>query len=94
MKPQWYTCILDYSPIGLCQPIRYQLKQKGYNQQWNEIVRIMNTQKFVTTSMKNITSQTIVIRQCTVPEQKAMQLYELLGYKNVPFHRKNMKLYL
>jgi len=68
--------------------IRYQLKQKGYNQQWNEIVRIMNTQKLVTTSMKNITSQTIVIRQCTVPEQKAKQLYELLGYKNVPFHRK------
>jgi hypothetical protein len=29
--------------------IRYQLKGKGINHQWNEIVRIMNTQKAVTT---------------------------------------------
>ena len=34
----------------LVATIRYQLKQQGYNHQWNEIVRIMNTQKLVTTS--------------------------------------------
>ena len=72
----------------LVSTIRYQLKQKGYNHQWSEIVRIMNTQKLVTTSIKNIHHQMIVIRQCTVPEQKAKQVYDLLKYKSVPFHRK------
>ncbi len=72
----------------LVSTIRYQLKQKGYKHQWREIVRIMNTQKLVTTSFKNIDNQTIVIRQCTVPEQKARQIYEHLGFKTVPFYRK------
>ena len=72
----------------LVSTIRYQLKQKGYKHQWREIVRIMNTQKLVSTSFKNIDNQTIKIRQCTVPEQKARQIYNLLGYKPVPFHRK------
>lgn len=68
--------------------IRYQLKQQGCNHQWNEIVRIMNTQKLVTTSLQNIEHKTIVIRQCTVPEKKAKQIYDQLKYKPVPFHRK------
>ena len=72
----------------LVSTIRYQLKQKDYKHQWNEIVCIMNTQKLVTTSFENIDDQTIVIRQCTVPEQKARDIYDLLGYKPVPFHRK------
>ena len=72
----------------LVSTIRYQLKQKGYRHQWREIVRIMNTQKLVTTSFKNITKQTIVIRQCTTPEKKVKQIYDLLDYKYVPFHRK------
>ena len=72
----------------LVSTIRYQLKQKDYKHQWREIVRVMNTQKLVTTSFKNIDNQTIIIRQCTTPEQKAKQIYDLLGYKPVPFHRK------
>lgn len=72
----------------LVSTLRHQLKQKRYNAQWNEIVRIMNTQKIVTTTMKNIDDQTIVIRQCTQPEQKAKEIYDLLNYKYVPFYRK------
>ena len=72
----------------LVSTIRYQLKQKGLNSQWNEIVRIMNTQKCVTTTMENINSEVISIRQCTEPTQKVRQIYDLLGYKYVPFHRK------
>jgi hypothetical protein len=72
----------------LVSTIRYQLKQKGYKHQWREIVRIMNTQKLVTTSLKNIDNQTIIIRQCTIPQQKAKQIYDILKYKYVPFHRK------
>ncbi len=35
----------------LVNTVRYQLKQKGINHNWQEIVRIMNTQKVVTTTM-------------------------------------------
>jgi hypothetical protein len=72
----------------LVSTIRYQLKQKNYNKQWNEIVRIMNTQKAVTTTMKNIIYQTIKIRQCSTPNQKVTEIYRLLNYKSVPFYRK------
>ncbi len=37
----------------LVSTIRYQLKLKGINHQWREIVRIMNTQKRVTTTVQN-----------------------------------------
>lgn len=68
--------------------IRYQLKQKGYNHDWREIVRTMNTQKCITTSVENIQGQTIIVRQCTEPEQKAKRIYEMMMYKTVPFYRK------
>ena len=40
------------------------------------------------TSFKNITKQTIVIRQRTTPEKKVKQVYDLLDYKYIPFHQK------
>ena len=72
----------------LVSTIRYQLKQKGYTSGWNEIVRIMNTQKCVTTTMQNINEQTISIRQCTEPTVKVKEIYDLMGYKSMPFYRK------
>ena len=68
--------------------IRYQLKQKGIHSDWREIVRIMNTQKCVTTSVENIKQETISIRQCTEPNQSVKQIYEALNYKPAPFVRK------
>ena len=50
--------------------IRYQLKQKGINNEWRDIVRIMNTQKVVTTTMNNEWDQQIIIRQCSEPTGK------------------------
>ena len=72
----------------LVSTIRYQLKQKGFNSQWNEIVRTMNTQKCVTTSMTNIDEKRISVRKCTEPTRKVKQIYDILKYKYVPFHRK------
>lgn len=72
----------------LVATIRYQLKQKGINSSWREIVRTMNTQKCVTTSLVNIKDETISIRQCTEPNQKVKQIYDLLNYKYAPFVRK------
>lgn len=68
--------------------IRYQLKQKGLNFDWQDIVRTMNTQKCVTTSIINIKEETISIRQCTEINQKVKQIYDLLNYKHVPFKKK------
>jgi len=72
----------------LVSTIRYQLKQKGINSDWREIVRTMNTQKCVTTSVVNIKDEIISVRQCTEPNQKVKQIYDLLNYKYVPFVRK------
>ena len=68
--------------------VRHQLKQKGINHQWKEIVRIMNTQKMVTTTMVDQYEQTIVVRQCSEPSEKVTEIYKLLRYKEKPFSRK------
>ena len=72
----------------LVATIRHQLKMKGYRHDWREIVRTMNTQKCVTTTVNNIQEQTIIIRQCTQPENKAKEIYALMGYKTMPFYRR------
>lgn len=72
----------------LVATIRYQLKQHGEHSDWREIVRTMNTQKCVTTSIVNIKNETISIRQCTEPTKRAKRLYDLLGYKHAPFVRR------
>lgn len=72
----------------LVATIRYQLKQKGYRHDWKEIVRIMNTQKCITTTIGNIDGHKISIRKCTEPTQKVKQIYDIMGYKTVPFYRK------
>lgn len=68
--------------------IRYQLKQKEINAQWKEIIRIMNTQKMVTTTMVDKYQQTICIRQCSEPTKQLTQIYKALNYKPRPFTRK------
>ena len=68
--------------------IRYQLKQKGINNQWKDIVRIMNTQKLVTTTMQNQYRQTITLRQCSEPTKEVAKIYEALKYKTRPYTRK------
>lgn len=72
----------------LVSTIRYQLKQKGYKKEWREIVRIMNTQKCVSTTVENSNEQIISVRQCTEPTKKAANIYQLMNYKTAPFYRK------
>jgi len=68
--------------------VRYQLKQKGINSGWREIVRIMNTQKAVSTLAQNQVEEVIKIRRCSEPNQKVIQLYDALKYKYAPFKKK------
>jgi hypothetical protein len=72
----------------LVATIRYQLGQQGFHSDWREIIRIMNTQKSVSSSIRNIHDETISIRQCTEPNEKVRKIYDLLKYKYTPFTRK------
>ena len=67
--------------------IRYQLKLHHINHDWSEIVRIMNTQKSVTTTLENIKGETIQIRQCSEPNEQVKEICTTLKYNPVPLPR-------
>lgn len=72
----------------LVSTIRYQLKLQGINHGWSEIVRIMNTQKMVTTTVENTKGDIIQIRQCSEPNQDISDIYSKLKYQSIPLPRK------
>ena len=51
-------------------------------------MRIMNTQKRVTTTIKGEGNKTIQIKQCSEPIVPVIQIYQALNYKPVPLSRK------
>jgi Transposase DDE domain len=69
----------------LVNTVRFQLKQQKINHNWQEIVRITNTQKVITTSGQNKHDEIIYVRRCTEPNEKVKQIYSALKYKNYPF---------
>jgi hypothetical protein len=80
-----HLAILAYWVVNT---IRYQLKKEGITCQWNEIVRIMNTQKAVTTTAQNKNDEVIQIRRCSEPNEKVKLIYQALNYKATPFKKK------
>ena len=68
--------------------IRHQLKKEKIHSGWTEIVRIMNTQKAVTTTAQNDKDEIILIRRCTDPNDKVKMIYDALKYKYAPFSKK------
>ena len=67
--------------------IRYRLKQSGMTHYWSEIVRIMSTQKAITTEATNALGETVHLRQCSEPTKAANDVYERLKYKKMPFRK-------
>ena len=65
--------------------IRHQLKVRSITSDWRELVRVMNTQKCVTTSMTNDKGQRISIRCCSKPTPKVAHIYDVLKLKPAPF---------
>jgi hypothetical protein len=65
--------------------IRCQLKAKGINTCWKEIVRIGSTQKVNTTVGYNKSELEISVKKCSLPEQKLKRLFDTLGIKQRPF---------
>ena len=68
--------------------IRFQLKKEGIHADWREIVRVMNTQKCVTTTMCNDRGQTLAVRCCSQPAPKVRMIYAALKMKEAPYIRK------
>ena len=81
--------VLAYQVVST---IRYQLKQKNIYHDWQNIVRIMNTQKTVVNSMKNKKGQKIIVRTCSVPTVKTKEIYDAMNYKLAPFYRQKSVL--
>lgn len=68
--------------------IRYRLKSHGIHYDWQNIIRIMNTQKTGTITMEKRDKKQINIRVCSIPSAGAQEIYSAMGYKPMPFYRK------
>jgi transposase len=77
--------ILAYT---LVNTIRYRLKKNQITYDWQNISRIMNTQKAGTISMDSHDGKKIHIRLCSNPTAGAKQIYEAMGYKPMPFYKR------
>ncbi len=77
--------VLAYEVVSL---IRYRLKQKGINHDWKNIVRIMNTQKMVSTFVKGQDGKQYCIRKSSVPIPLAAEIYQAMNYKMMPLYVK------
>jgi len=81
--------VLAYSIVAT---IRYQLKAKGITHDWSNIVRIMNSQKLIESTMKTKENKTICTSICSQPTAMAFEIYNALGYKTMPLYRKKYVL--
>lgn len=69
-------------------PIRYMLKSHGINNDWNNILRQMNSQKSMTISIKSNKKSDIIMRTCSRPEQATLEIYRALNMSSMPFRIK------
>ena len=72
----------------LVATVRYQLKMHNINHDWRNIVRIMNTQKMVTSSMNTKDCKFITIKKSSKPNVQVQEIYQTLNYKQQPFFMK------
>ena len=72
----------------LVSNIRYQLKQKGIKHDWCNIIRIMNTQKEVYSTIKTKSGSTIQLKKCTRPTVQTKEIYTALSLKHKPYNIK------
>jgi hypothetical protein len=71
--------------------IRHQLKAQGINSGWQEIVRIGNTQKMVTTSGQNTFDQVVTLRKCSEPDENLMRILDILKVKHRPSKKNKIR---
>jgi len=77
--------ILAYTVVNT---IRHRLKNHGIHHDWQNIVRIMNTQKAATINMEQGNGKHVNVRICSIPTVGANEIYTAMRYKSMPFYRK------
>jgi hypothetical protein len=80
-------CVLSYYVVNF---IRYRLKSKEINLCWSEIRRIMSTQKRCLHVSRTKAEKALWTRYCTRPIPQAEEIYQAMGYKKIPYYRKNL----
>jgi hypothetical protein len=68
--------------------IRHRLKNYGVHHDWQNIVRVMNTQKAGTITMNRGDGKKLNVRVCSKPTLGAQEIYSAMDYKQMPFYRK------
>lgn len=68
--------------------IRYQLRQKGFNKTWSQILDIMLTRKSVTSEAKNLQDEPIHIEQCSEATPDVAEIYDKVCISNEPYKPK------
>ena len=85
VKSHLFLGLIAYQPVAT---IRYRLKQHGISHDWRNIVRIMNTQKEVTSTIKCKNGKIITIKKCSTPTVQTKQIYDAMGYRYAPYYMK------
>lgn len=85
MMAHLYLGILAYMVV---HAIRFRLSNHGIHYDWQNIRRIMNTQKDGTISVNDSQGKKIHIRVCSKPSAGVREIYTAMGYKPMPFHRR------
>jgi transposase len=68
--------------------VRCKLKAHGINSNWQEIVRIGNTQKIITTQGTNLAGVIIGVRKCSEPSEQLRNIQSILLIKPKPFTKR------
>jgi hypothetical protein len=68
--------------------VRCKLKAHGINSNWQEIVRIGNTQKIITTHGINTAGIVIGVRKCSEPSEQLKNIQSILLIKHKPFTKR------
>jgi transposase len=68
--------------------VRCKLKAHGINNNWQEIVRIGNTQKIITTNGTNTAGMMIGVRKCSEPGEQLKNIQSILLIKPKPFTKR------
>jgi hypothetical protein len=68
--------------------VRCKLKAHGINNHWQEIVRIGNTQKIITTHGTNTAGVVIGVRKCSEPGEQLRNIQSILLIKPKPFTKR------
>ncbi len=84
-----YGAVLAYI---LVNSVRHQMKARGIHYDWSTIVRIMNSQKMVNSSLPTKSGKTIYLKKCSEPEEEVRKIYQALNYRDRPFWQKKSVL--